>query len=374
MINLSEKHNLFIKSALCFFAIALLCTKNSFSQTLTDTIQHNKNAVIEEFTAVHCSFCPAGHRLLDSIINENPGRIISVAMHPANAPNNYTVPYSGSPDFRRSYLNAFFTMPFIHDSIRFFPGAFINRRQWSLHKREQFSNKWRQFTQVILNEQSPVNIGIAATYDAGSSQLSVDVEVYYTDNVSSTFTLYLFLSEDSLVAEQNNGGVGYIHNHVFRESLTQQWGDTIAVQANKRTIVTKHYTFNNSSSQYNISRCHLSACVRSAVNEEMVTGNTIKCNNIIVSVEDQFPKSSVFKVFPNPTTGFVVVDRNEKNTSNKSYNIEVVDITGKVLYTKKQFATDKINILDLTFLNKGIYLFRLSCDNIMLESKKFIKE
>ncbi len=184
------------------------------SQTLTDTITHNKNAVIEGFTAVRCSYCPTGHALLDSLINESPERIIPLAMYPSNVSGSLTTPYTGSPDLRRTFVNEFFTMPFVHDSVRFFPGAFINRRQWRPVKREQFRDKWRTCTNLILNETSPLNIGIAAVYNPSSFSLAVNVEVYFTDTVNSLCTLYLMLTEDSIIAEQLNGGVNYIHNHV----------------------------------------------------------------------------------------------------------------------------------------------------------------
>jgi hypothetical protein len=360
------------KAVILLLMTAFLCYSGR-AQVLTDTLPHNKNAVIEEFTAVHCSYCPAGHRLLDSIMSENPGRVISIAMHPANAFSNYTTPYPGSQDFRRSYLNAFFTMPFVHDSIRFFPGAFINRRQWRPNKREQFTDKWRQYTTTILNEYSPVNIGLSEVYDASTGSLSVDVEIYYTDTVDYTCTLYLFLSEDSLVAEQNNGGVNYIHNHVFREALTQQWGDTIALQANKKTLVTKHYNFNNTTSLYDIPSCHLSALVRNAVNGEIITGKSINCDNIILSAGQKSSEDFGFSIFPNPAFEILEIEIFTDVKPIECYCVEILDFTGRRVLFLEKIIGDGKTILDVSKLYKGTYMIALKRKDRLLGSKKFVK-
>lgn len=371
MKKTSGKNNLMVKAAIMFF-IAAFISSSIIAQTLTDTLPHNKNAVIEEFTAVHCSFCPAGHKLLDSIKEENQGRVIAIAMHPANAFSNYTSPYPGSQDFRRSFLNPFFTMPFVHDSIRFFPGAFINRRQWRPNKREQFTEKWWQYTNTVLSEHSSVNIGLAEVYDASTNSLSVDVEVYYADTVNSVYTLYLFLTEDSLIAEQNNGGVNYLHNHIFRESFTPQWGDTIAIQANKKTLVAKHYSFNNSTTQYNIARCHISALVRNAANEEIITGVEKNCDNIILSVDQQSVAGNGFNLFPNPSEGNITIKLNDNNTLG-DYSIEIYSTTGNLLLNSEQILSYGTCTINLDFLPKGLYIIRLKNNFKVLEPQKLIK-
>lgn len=359
------------KAAVIIMA-AFLCYCGT-AQNLTDTLQHNKNAVIEEFTAVHCSFCPAGHELLDSITEEYPERVIAIAMHPANAFSNYTAPYPGSQDFRRSFLNPFFTMPFVHDSIRFFPGAFINRRQWRPNKREQFTDKWRQCTTTILNELSPVNIGLSDVYDASNNSLSVDIEIYYTDSVDHFFTLYVFLTEDSLVAEQNNGGVNYNHNHIFRESFTQQWGDTIALQANKKTLVTKHYNFNNSSYLYDISHCHISALVRDAVTGEIITGKAIKSGNIILSAFQKSDSELSFSVFPNPVSELLEIKIIGEKKPDEKYYAEISDIKGLKLEATYSLADNGNAILNVSKLNPGVFIISIKSNNKFLGTKKIVK-
>ena len=348
-------------------SLAFSFASECYSQTLTDTLPHNKNAVLEEFTAVRCYYCPSGHALLDSIRDEHPGRIIPLAMYPSNVTGTLTVPYTGSPDLRRTFVNAFFTIPFVHDSIRFFPGAFVNRRQWKPLRREQSRETWRQHTDTILHEKSPLNIGIASVYQQASSTLAVDVEVYLTDTVNSACTLYVVLTEDSIVAEQLNGGVGYIHNHVFREALTLQWGDTLFLQANKGAFFTKHYVFDNTTSQYNMQNTHVAAYVRNASNEEIITGTQIANDNIIVSTDENAVVESNVQLFPNPSDGMITLSFDK--TVEKPVIIEIYNVSGLLCHTTR--LTDEMKQLDLSSFSKGMYFVLIKArDNIF--SRKLI--
>lgn len=345
-----------------------------FSQTLTDTLPHNKNVVIEEFTAVRCSYCPTGHLILDSIIDENPGRIIPVAMYPSNVNGTLTLPYPGSPDLRRTFVNEFFTIPFVHDSIRFFPGAFINRREWNPERREQSRDKWRLYADTILAETSPLNIGIATLYNQSSSILTVDVEVYFTDTVNSMCTLYVLLSEDSIVAEQNNYGITdmfYMHNHVFREALTAQWGDTLCLQANKDSLFTRHFVFDNSAQQYLMEHSHIAVYVRKALDEEIITGKILATDNIVVSINEMKPIEPDIQFFPNPSCGLVYLDLICKEIIERPCVIQIFNMSG-VLCFSGNFFIEKTKQLDLSNLMKGVYFVNIQVDNHVYVRKLII--
>lgn len=360
-------------ASVLFLPVILVCmaflpATTCYSQTLTDTLPHYKNAVVEEFTAVRCYFCPSGHALLDSIIEENPGRIVPVAMYPSNVAGTLTLPYAGSPDLRRTFVNEFFTIPFVHDSIRFFPGAFVNRRQWKPLKREQSRETWRQHTDTILNELSPLNIGIASVYQQSSSTLTVDVDVYLTDTVNAMCTLYIMLTEDSQIAEQLNGGVDYIHNHVFREALTAQWGDTIFLQANKGALFTKHFVFDNTAQQYLIQNSHIAAYVRNASDEEIITGALLTNDNIIVSTNENEAAEPNIQLFPNPSDGIVTLSYDK--TVKKPVIVEIYNVSGVLCHSEKILDEIKQQ-LDLSSFKKGMYFVQIKTrDNIF--TKKLI--
>lgn len=66
-----------------------------------------------------------------------------------------------------------------------------------------------------------------------------------------------------------------------------------------------------------------------------------------------------FKVYPNPSTGQFTIDI---NNNNQSYSIQILDITGQVIYTKGQIATSKTQI-DLNSIAEGVYFVKVKTEN-----------
>jgi hypothetical protein len=63
-------------------------------------------------------------------------------------------------------------------------------------------------------------------------------------------------------------------------------------------------------------------------------------------------------VIPNPANDFITIKLNR--TEYKEYNVEVIDITGKLQYHAKiEFSKNEI-LLDVGFLNSGLYLVRVT--------------
>jgi len=58
-----------------FFTFLLAVTFSASSlvaQTIVGTDPENKNVVLEEFTGIHCSWCPTGHALAQGIQDAHP--------------------------------------------------------------------------------------------------------------------------------------------------------------------------------------------------------------------------------------------------------------------------------------------------------------
>lgn len=74
------------------------------------------------------------------------------------------------------------------------------------------------------------------------------------------------------------------------------------------------------------------------------------------------------KLFPNPFRNYISIDL---SIAYKNHALlKVYDILGKEVYNKKLFETNNIY---LSFLNKGIYLFKLEIDNRELITRTMIK-
>ena len=81
------------------------------------------------------------------------------------------------------------------------------------------------------------------------------------------------------------------------------------------------------------------------------------------SISDQ--KAFEFSVYPNPSINFLNVKTQENLSS-----LQVLDILGKSIIMKKEVK----ETLDISALNKGVYFLKLTSDNGLISTKRFIKK
>lgn len=236
--------------------------------TGVSTVASNKIAMMEEFTGVRCTYCPDGHTVLLGLEQSYPEQVYWVSFHPMNS--GLTSPYSGDPDLRRSYPDAFYSTPYCGSS-RFMPSAFIDRRVWA-GERIQGRGDWPTRVAELIAEPSPVNVGVKAEYNDNTKILSVTVEAYYTSTVTDPNTIYVVLSEDNITVQQQSGATGaYVQDKVFRHAFTAQWGDAIATTT-AGTLATFTYTFDNTTDNYDMTQCRVTAYVENGTTDELYSG------------------------------------------------------------------------------------------------------
>src|ERR1035437_2456075 len=68
-------------------------------QTLVTTQPANKNVVLEDYTGIHCQYCPDGDVISQSILDNNPGRTAVISIHQGG----YAIPNAGEPDYRTPF-------------------------------------------------------------------------------------------------------------------------------------------------------------------------------------------------------------------------------------------------------------------------------
>ncbi len=209
----------------------------TISQTLVTTDVTNKNAVLEEFTGIHCQYCPQGHVIAQALLNNNPGRAVAVAVHQGS----YSVPGTGEPDYRTDFGDALAGQT----GLTGYPSGTVNRHVFSGTKTALGRGDWTNAANTIFQQVSPVNVGIESSYNAATRELTVHVELYYTANsaTSSNF-INVALLQDHIFGPQTGGGAGnnYEHMHMLRHFITGQWGDEVTTTT-QGTLVDKVYTY-----------------------------------------------------------------------------------------------------------------------------------
>ena len=197
---------------------------------------------MEEWTGIHCGYCPVGHATVQAQMAANPGRVAAINIHSGS----YAVPGAGEPDFRTAEgdgLDGAFP-------ISGYPASTLNRRTVSYTDNgtpttgQVYHPAYlgdAAFIPAVLGETSEVNMYAEASIDVSTNELTVDVEYYYTSNASnSTNYLNVAIVQNNIPGPQSDYGdfnpTGWIdqgagiynHQHVFRQFLTGQWGEAIS--------------------------------------------------------------------------------------------------------------------------------------------------
>ena len=221
ILNLFKMKKIFIVSLLSFMAISL------FAQTIVSTLPENKNVVLEEFTGIHCGYCPQGHAIGQAILDANPDDVFLINIHTGN----YSTPGAGEPDFRTEFGASIAGQA----SIAGYPAGTVNRHFFSGMSQAggtaMSRGDWADASDIILADNSYLNVGVEAELDVVTRVLTVHVEVYYTgDSPESTNLINVALLQDNTLGPQSGGGAGdqYEHMHRLVHMITGQWGNEIS--------------------------------------------------------------------------------------------------------------------------------------------------
>jgi hypothetical protein len=215
--------------------VILFCVQFLFAQNFVSTTPENKNVVLEEFTGIHCVFCPDGHVQAQNFHNANPGDVVLINIHSGG----YAVPNANEPDFRTSFGDAIEGIA----NVSGYPAGTINRHQFTglgqiSGGTAMSRGNWASAGGQILAQPSCVNVAAEASLNISTRELTVDVEAYYTDNnPNPTNKINVVLLQNNVEGPQTGGAQynpaailpngSYNHQHMLRHMLTGQWGDDI---------------------------------------------------------------------------------------------------------------------------------------------------
>ena len=188
------------------------------AQNWVPTTPQKRKVVLEEFTGVRCTFCPDGHKRAKALRDANPGNVFLINVHAGS----FAAPGAGDLDLRTpegtALDNAAGTLGYPNGSVN------RNKNPWNSSR-----GAWASEANVILGENSPVNVYVKSTVDYMTRTLTTEVEVYYTSAGASTNRLTVALAQNEILGPQVGGTTyfpenfyngQYIHNHAFRRMIT----------------------------------------------------------------------------------------------------------------------------------------------------------
>ncbi len=223
------------------------------AQSLVSTGPQNRTALLEDFTGIHCGYCPEGHVIMASLEAALTDRIVGVGVHAGG----YAVPGTGEPDFRTPEGTAIDA----HFTISGYPAGVINRHLFG-GLDDLGRGAWEGAVNDILAMPSPVNVGVESTYDGGTQELTVHVHALYTaDSPLGNDYVSVLVMENHLVGWQtdyaNGNHTNYDHMHVLRHYLTDTWGEDVGNPTAGSTI-DRIYTYTVPAT-WNIANCDVVA-------------------------------------------------------------------------------------------------------------------
>lgn len=266
------------------FLLITMFSASLFAQVIVGTDPENKNVVLEEFTGIHCVYCPDGHAIAQAIQNSHPDDVVIMNIHTGS----YAVPSGNEPDFRTPWGDAIAGQ----SGLLGYPAGTVNRHLfpgWSQGSGTAMSRgKWSAASNQTLAQPSYLNVGLVATIVSSTRQLIVEVEVYYTgDSPFSSNYLTVAMMQNNILGPQTGGGMGwnYNHMHMLRHFLTGQWGVEIT-ETTEGSLYSQTFAY-EIPADYNdvdviLENLELVAYVVET-HQEVVSGNNAGDINMIVS-------------------------------------------------------------------------------------------
>ena len=215
------------KVLLSIFALSTLALS---AQTFVSTTPENKNIILEEYTGISCGYCPDGHKIGQQLHDANPNDVFLINIHTGG----YATPQGPGTDFNTSFGAALGAQT----GLTGYPSGTVNRHVFSGTTTALSRSVWGSSSTQLLNQPSPVNVGIQSTVDMATNTLIVDIEVYYTGTQTVTSNmLNIAVVQNNIEGPQSGMSLNptsilqngnYNHNHMLRHMLTGQWGEIIS--------------------------------------------------------------------------------------------------------------------------------------------------
>ena len=77
------------------------------------------------------------------------------------------------------------------------------------------------------------------------------------------------------------------------------------------------------------------------------------------------------KIYPNPSDGYLTISIGEENTLSMNISIDVIDISGKVVYPRV-WLNSNTSHMNLTSLDNGLYFIRTFKDRLLINTSKIL--
>ncbi len=273
--------------ALVFFTLASLfiaCDKveGPYRETNTSTpddttsggVVKVRKVLVEDYTGHLCGNCPAAAQALDSIVHNNEGKVIPLAVHAGYFARVLSGNYSY--DFRTPEsvdLDNFFGI-----STAGNPNGMVNRSGFASQTHIIAYTVWKDSVQSKLSRPAEASFELSVAYNSTTRAITCTTKVEFLKDISEPLKLCVYLTEDSIVQYQTDYAQpsgqqdvsGYVHMHALRTSLNSVWGEAVTTgPVVKDQTFTKNHTY-TIPANYVDHNCNIVVFVYNTVTNEVI--------------------------------------------------------------------------------------------------------
>lgn len=359
-------------------SIACLVIINASGQLPVSHVPSNKNALIEEFTGIHCQYCPDGHKISEGIVAANPGKAFAVNVHTGG----YATPGSGELDFRTADGDAIAAIAGM--GITGYPTGDVNRHLWYGSALAIDRANWAQAAAMALTQPAYVNIAGVATLNPTTNVLTINLEAYYTANSPLSTNKYtVMLLQNNINGTQTGASTWnptmvnpdgtYRHMYALRDVLTSATGDDISTTTSGTTF-TKTITYTVPSTFKNIPVVKTDLEILAFITEGLTETINVCQIPITISnttaVKENPDAADRVNVYPNPVTEHATVSFTLTKSNDVSAFIQ--NAIGQVVIQKPLGILnegEQTYSLSTTDLEAGLYFLNLKIGNSICTRK-----
>ncbi|NNE27199.1 MAG: Omp28-related outer membrane protein [Saprospiraceae bacterium] len=198
--------------------------------------------LVEELTGVSCPNCPAGIAVINFILDEFDGNVVTYGVHGLNQ----TKPKDDSKyDFRNDDAID------LEESLKPFfgkPAAAINRVLFSGqdHVSNTSRDLWPSMVEQELLKPQQLAIFLDSSFDEDTRTATINVGVKAIIALAGELQVHVSITESHLIDPQddvNRTIPDYEHNHVLKDILTQLNGDVLTTDITANEIINRTYQY-----------------------------------------------------------------------------------------------------------------------------------
>ena len=181
-----------------------------------------RKVLLEDYTGQMCTNCPDAHRLIASMQAQYPGQVIAVAIHAGS----FGILEGSNPKIlglMQPEGNEYAT----HFGIDAYPSAVINRVGGAIAT----MTDWSAAVRNEIEKESHLDIELGAEI-LSDGTLSIAGTLIPSADINGK--LQIWVTENGISAMQIDNGkpiTDYVHNHVYRTSVTDLWGDAVSLKS-----------------------------------------------------------------------------------------------------------------------------------------------